>query len=172
MSLADIKMLVKLNYPPGVAIQLLLLSPFDFVIQSDEDVQRLFEVEQIPPALIEAILISQEQRAGAGTPAQGAPPRPDAMLVGTWAAQSSSPGMTWAMLVQFTADGAFTSQTYVNNMLVAGTQGTYRVDGQSIVGRTTQGVTFTYAYRLEGDILVMNMPEAGGPVQFRRQRDR
>jgi S1-C subfamily serine protease/tetratricopeptide (TPR) repeat protein len=171
MSLDDIKTLVSLDYPAGVAIRLVLLSPFDFVIRTDDDVKRLFEVERIPPAIIEAIIVSQQQRAGAGTGAQEAPPKPGAALAGTWVTQNTSAGMAWAMVIQFTAEGAFRSESYVNNMLVGAAEGTYRVDGQNIVGRNTQGVTFTYAYRLEGDVLVMNMPEAGGPVQFQRRRD-
>jgi len=170
MSLDDIKMLVKLNYPPGVAIPLILLSPFDFVVRSDDDVKRLFEVERLPPALIEAILVSQQRRAGADTQGQGSPPVQEKTLVGTWMAQRMQPGMTWAMVVQFTADGAFASETYINNTLAGGTRGTYRIDGQNIVGRNAQGVTFTYAYRIQGDVLVMNMPDVGGPVQFQRRQ--
>jgi S1-C subfamily serine protease/tetratricopeptide (TPR) repeat protein len=171
LSLEDIKMLVDLDYPPGVAIRLILSSPLDFVVQSDDDVRRLFEVERIPPALIEAILISQQQRAGADAREPDAPPRPNTVLVGRWVAQGTSPGTTWAMLVEFTAEGTFSSQSYVNNMLVSATRGTYQIDGPNVVGRNAQGMTFTYAYRIEGDVLVMNMPEAGGPVQFQRQRD-
>jgi tetratricopeptide (TPR) repeat protein len=170
MSLDDIKTLVKLNYPPGVAIPLILLSPFDFVVGSDDDVKRLYEVEHIPPALIQAILVSQERRAEAGGQAEGGQPVPQQTLVGTWIAQRAQPGMMWAMVVQFTAEGTFASETYINNMLVGGTQGTYRIDGQNILGRNAQGVTFTYAYQLQGDVLVMNMPEAGGPVQFQRRQ--
>lgn len=171
MSLDDIKTLVKLNYPPGVAIPLILLSPFDFVVRSDDDVKRLFEVERIPPALIEAILISQERRAGTPAQAPAGPPIQTAPLVGTWMAQRTQQGMTWVMLVQFTADGRFASETYINNTPVGGAQGTYKIEGQNIVGRNVLGVTFTYAFRIQGEVLVMNMPEAGGPVQFQRRQD-
>jgi hypothetical protein len=71
-----------------------------------------------------------------------------------------------AMLIQFGADGAFRSRL-LNNM--PGAARPYRGRTEHRVGRNAQGVTFTYAYR-SGDVLVMNMPEAGGPVQFQRRR--
>lgn len=176
LSLDDIKTIVKLNYPPGVAIPLILVSPLDFVVGSDDDVQRLFEVERIPPALIQAILMSQQrQRPTEAAEVQQEPhrpvepPRQEQGLVGTWMTQSMTPQGMWVMVVQFAADGTFVTQSFINNMPVGGAQGTYRIVGQNILGQNAQGVTFNYAFRLDGDILVMNMPEAGGNVQFQRR---
>jgi tetratricopeptide (TPR) repeat protein len=172
MSLDDIKTLLKLGYPTGVAIQLIVLSPLDFAVRSEDDVRRLVQVERIPPPLIQAIVLSQEQRRD-GKDVKGAAAAAGSGLVGTWMAQGMTPqGMVWGMIVQFTADGQFASQSYVNNALVGATQGTYRIVGESIVGQNAQGLTFTYPYRVEGHALAMNVPDMGGPVRFQRQPDR
>lgn len=138
--------------------------------------KRLLEVERIPPALIQAIVASQQQQRPTATtevqrePQQPAePPRQVPGLVGTWMTQRTTPKGMWVMLVQFAADGAFATESYINSMPIGGAQGTYRIVGQNIVGQNAQGVSFTYAFRLDGDVLVMNMPEAGGPVQFQRR---
>jgi S1-C subfamily serine protease/tetratricopeptide (TPR) repeat protein len=171
MSLDDIKTMVKLGYPTRVAFPLIVLSPLDFAVRSDDDVKRLYDVEHIPPALIQAIVISQKEQPAEAQDAQ-APPARDNSLVGTWIAQRMTPQGMWGMVVQFTADGTFASQSYFNNTPMGATRGTYRIDGQNIVGQNAQGLTFTYPFRIEGDVLVMDMPDAGGPVQFQRRPDR
>ena len=50
------------------------------------------------------------------------------------------------------------------------TQGPYRIVDQNIVGQNAQGLMFTYPYQVEGNVLVLNMPDMGGLVQFQRSR--
>lgn len=170
MSLDDVRSLVKLNYPLGVAIQLIVLSPLEFRVQTEEDLKQLLQVERIPPQLVEAILISQQQH---GNGKDNGGPAPANALAGTWVAGGMTPqGMMWSMAVQFTADGKFASNSYVNNMLAATTRGTYKIVDQKIVGENAQGVTFTYPYQIKGNVLVMNMPDMGGPVQFQKQGEK
>jgi hypothetical protein len=55
---------------------------------------------------------------------------------------------------------------------VGATQGPYRIVDQNIVGQNAQGLMFTYPYQVEGNVLVLNMPDMGGLVQFQRQQER
>jgi hypothetical protein len=190
LSLAEIKKMMEINYPYAVAQDVIANSSLDFPAQSDGDLARLEKVEHLPPAYIKAILISTQREADAkagvarppanpviptpvNPPTPGPPPPsppPGGGLVGTWAAQGrTQEGVAWQYTLRILPDGRYTSTIVTNGQIRETVQGSYRAEGQTLSGRSDAGRTFAYGYRLQGNVLMVNMPDQGGTFQFVRQ---
>ncbi|MHC4548456.1 MAG: trypsin-like peptidase domain-containing protein [Planctomycetota bacterium] len=181
LSLDEIKRMLSLEYPLSVAYPLVLNSPVNFAVRTEQEVQQLQQQHRLPPPIIHAILKSQEKHgAQGGQPGRqpGQPPgrrpevRPAAGMVGTWLAQGrTNDGQVFALVLQLTRDGKYASQTYVNNQLVETEQGIYRATRTHITSQSNAGETETYRYRLQGDSLALALP-GGDQLVFERRRER
>jgi uncharacterized caspase-like protein len=93
-----------------------------------------------------------------------------ANLVGTWIASFTDflGNPTGSMQVTFMPNGRYTTMAFVGGVSDQGT-GSYQVQGNLITGMDDAGESFTYTYVLLGDLLILNMPELGGNINFARQ---
>jgi len=172
LSLAEIKKLVTLEYPLSVAYELIAGSRLDFAVRSDEEAARLGKENGLPAAYLQAIRVALKHQAEAGpvTPRPPANPPPGNAVVGTWVAQGrTKDGALAQYTLRLMPDGRYTFTTVANGRVTEVTQGTCRLDAQTLSGRSDTGRAFAYACQLQGNILSLNMPEQGGILQFIRQ---
>jgi len=91
-------------------------------------------------------------------------------IVGTWTVQGrTNEGVLWQYTLGFLPNGRYTSTNVANGQVTETVQGSFRADGQTLSGRSDVGRTFTYAYRIQGNLLIVTMLEQGGTFQFIRQ---
>ena len=92
-------------------------------------------------------------------------------LAGLWMAQgTNAQGQRFVMALVLGADGQYLCQTALNNTPVGFSQGRYQVSGNTICGQSTTGERFQDPFQVQGNTLILNVPEVGGTLQFTRQQ--
>ncbi|MHC4954666.1 MAG: tetratricopeptide repeat protein [Planctomycetota bacterium] len=186
LAVVDIQQMLQLRYPLATAYGVIISSPLAFAVQSEADVKRLQQEHRIPGPLIRAILMAQKENgvaqgggagagadagAGAGAGAGRQPQQPRAAsIVGLWRALiDEGGGMRTSVVLQFDARGRWAMSIRDSMGNQTEDQGTYKVTKTEILSRSADGTTERSRYRLQGDVLDVELQD-GTRVRFQRRR--
>jgi hypothetical protein len=110
-----------------------------------------------------------QQGPGGQRPPQPPQQTPAAGLVGSWAGrQYDQLGNVLEFYLELLPDGTFNSTT-VSMGRYAEASGVYEVRGSRLIARNQYGQTAVYTFRLEGNRLLLDMPDSGLTITYIRQ---
>jgi len=198
LSLNEIKAMLQVGYPLALAVELVASSPLAFAVQSDEQLLQLQQQEGLPDPIATAIKISLKQHpvmmppansGGAMAPPEFAPggeqvaPQPapafpgsappaGAMgvdLRGTWVADGMTPQGPFRCVIIFGDLGLYVSDVFIGQGSLGRVTGNYRFEGGQLILQPQGYAPFAPAFQLQGDQMVMDVPNFAPGIRFVRQ---
>jgi tetratricopeptide (TPR) repeat protein len=169
LSLAGIKAMIKHDYPVRIIAEMVEDTPLNFACRTREERVALVYEREIPRRIVDDIAEST-RRADEGVGRPGTPERIQRLL-GDWSAVVGGPrdGVKGLMTLSFREDGRYTMTASIGPRMTLTSRGAYTVTDKTITGRRLNGTDFVYAYRFEGDNLLLDIPELGGRTAFQRK---
>jgi tetratricopeptide (TPR) repeat protein len=194
LSMEEIQVMLQFQYPPGLAVNLIINSRLAFARPNDQQFQQL-QQQGIPGWILQAIQESADRNppmAVAGEASRFAPPgnvppvgQPPgggffppgdasspmlASLQGTWVADGpTSTGSSYHCMIMFGSAGAFSSGVWVGGQITERMSGAYRLDNGRLILMPEGAAPFDANMQMQNGALIITLPNFGGGVTFTRQ---
>jgi hypothetical protein len=194
LSMEEIQVMLQFQYPPGLAVNLIMNSPLAFAQPNDQQIQQLRQ-QGIPDWILQAIQESADRNppmavpgeasgfappgnvppvgqppGGGFFPAGTAPSSMQASLLGTWVADGpTSNGSSYHCMIMFGNAGAFSSGVWVGGQMVERMSGAYRLDNGRLILMPEGGAPFDANMQMQNSALILTLPNFPGGVTFVRQ---
>jgi hypothetical protein len=191
LSMEEIQVMLQFQYPPGLAVNLIMNAPLAFAKPNDQQIQQLRQ-QGIPDWILQAIQESADRNLRAAVPGgapgfappgnippgRGFPPAgnaPDPMrasLLGTWVVDGlTSNGPSYRCTIMFGDDGIFSSSVWVDGKIVERMTGAYRLEGGRLILMPVGRSPFDANMQMQDGTLILGLPNFSGSVPFVRQKN-
>jgi S1-C subfamily serine protease/tetratricopeptide (TPR) repeat protein len=194
LTMEEIQVMLQFQYPPGLAVNLIVNAPLAFAKPNDQQFQQLRQ-QGIPDWILQAIQQSADRnppmavsggasgfappgnvppvgrpRGGGFAPPGNAPSPLRASLLGTWVADGpTSNGPPFHAMMIFGDAGAFTFGVMVGGQTTERMSGAYRLDGNRLILMPEGGAPFDAGMQMRDGALTLALPNFSGGVTLVRR---